>query len=153
MSKPTAYFLTWTTYGTWLSGDDRGWVDRKDAGAHVPYKPANTALSAAMTKAMGQQAVRFSERQRTMVEESIRESCRVKNWMLHALGVRTNHVHVVVSAGDIEPEKIMTHLKGYASRRLNAVFGAGRWWTRHGSTRYVKTASSLLKAVEYVEHQ
>src|SRR3990172_10721 len=26
MSEPIAYFLTWTSYGTWLSGDPRGWV-------------------------------------------------------------------------------------------------------------------------------
>ena len=153
MSEPIAYFLTWTTYGTWLSGDDRGWVDHKDAGAHVPYKPANVALSAAMTKAMGQEAVRFSERQRTTVEESIRESCRLNNWTVHALGVRSNHVHVVLSSGNAAPEKVMTHLKAYASRALNDIFGPRRWWTRHGSTRYVKTASSLFKAVEYVEHQ
>jgi hypothetical protein len=23
---PIAYHLTWTTYGTWLPGDSRGWV-------------------------------------------------------------------------------------------------------------------------------
>lgn len=26
MSDPLAYFLTWTTYGSWLPGDDRGWA-------------------------------------------------------------------------------------------------------------------------------
>jgi hypothetical protein len=28
MADPLAYFLTWTTYGTWLPGDERGWVER-----------------------------------------------------------------------------------------------------------------------------
>ena len=23
--EPLAYFITWTTYGTWLPGDERGW--------------------------------------------------------------------------------------------------------------------------------
>ena len=23
--EPIAYFITWTTYGTWLAGDERGW--------------------------------------------------------------------------------------------------------------------------------
>jgi len=27
MAEPTAYFLTFTTYGTWLYGDERGSVD------------------------------------------------------------------------------------------------------------------------------
>jgi hypothetical protein len=25
-SDPLAYFITWTCYGTWLPGDDRGWT-------------------------------------------------------------------------------------------------------------------------------
>ena len=24
-----AFFLTWTTYGSWLPGDERGWVDNR----------------------------------------------------------------------------------------------------------------------------
>ena len=26
MSDMVGYMLTWTTYGTWLQGDERGWV-------------------------------------------------------------------------------------------------------------------------------
>ncbi len=25
--EPLGYFLTWVTYGTWLPGDERGWVE------------------------------------------------------------------------------------------------------------------------------
>jgi hypothetical protein len=28
MEEPLAYFLTWTTYGSWLPGDERGWVEK-----------------------------------------------------------------------------------------------------------------------------
>jgi hypothetical protein len=27
MDDPIGYFLTWVTYGTWLPGDARGWVE------------------------------------------------------------------------------------------------------------------------------
>ena len=27
MPDPLAYFLTWSTYGTWLPGDARGWIE------------------------------------------------------------------------------------------------------------------------------
>ena len=27
LPEPLAYFLTWPTYGTWLPGDERGWVE------------------------------------------------------------------------------------------------------------------------------
>ncbi len=28
MDDPLAFFLTWTTYGSWLQGDERGWVEK-----------------------------------------------------------------------------------------------------------------------------
>ena len=37
-SEPLAYFLTWTTYGTWLPGDERGYYTKpgqwKDPDTH-----------------------------------------------------------------------------------------------------------------------
>jgi hypothetical protein len=27
LPAPLAYFITWGTYGTWLPGDQRGWVE------------------------------------------------------------------------------------------------------------------------------
>ena len=35
---PIAYFLTWTSYGTWLPGDDRGW-NRKGDEANLHPDP------------------------------------------------------------------------------------------------------------------
>jgi hypothetical protein len=32
MSKPLAYFISWTTYGSWLPGDERGWVEKGTEG-------------------------------------------------------------------------------------------------------------------------
>ena len=34
--EPLAYFITWTTYGTWLPGDSRGWWQRGDGELHSP---------------------------------------------------------------------------------------------------------------------
>jgi hypothetical protein len=31
-----AYFITWTTYGTWLPGDARGWVKSGEWGIQSP---------------------------------------------------------------------------------------------------------------------
>lgn len=32
VSSPLAYLITWTTYGTWLPGDRRGWVEAGEPG-------------------------------------------------------------------------------------------------------------------------
>jgi hypothetical protein len=31
-----AYFITWTTYGTWLPGDFRGWIKKNFNGVQRP---------------------------------------------------------------------------------------------------------------------
>ena len=34
--EPLAFLLTWTTYGTWSPGDERGWNRKGKPGAHLP---------------------------------------------------------------------------------------------------------------------
>jgi len=85
--------------------------------------------------------------------EVLLATCSAKGWAVHALAVRTNHVHIVVTAPNERPEKVMVCLKAWASRRLNTRLRTRRWWTRHGSTRYLKTEVSLAKAVAYVNSQ
>lgn len=48
MPDPLAFFLTWTTYGTWLPGDERGWV-AKGKGFQGPAPDKERAASERMT--------------------------------------------------------------------------------------------------------
>jgi len=65
------------------------------------------------------------------------------------LNVRTNHVHVVVTA-DIVPEEVLRQLKAWCARFLNADSGRRTWWTEHGSTRWLNTQETFKRAIEYV---
>ena len=83
---------------------------------------------------------------------AICEIARRKRWLLHAVHVRTKHVHVVVTAGG-PPERVMNDIKTAASRRLNKAYPGenGRTrWTRHGSTRYLWTDDAVAEKVRYV---
>jgi hypothetical protein len=93
MPDPLAFFLTWTTYGTWLPGDERGWVER-GRGFRLPEPIRKREAEARMTE----DACILDEEQRKVVEKTIRDHCRIRKWELHAVNCRTNHVHVVVSA-------------------------------------------------------
>jgi REP element-mobilizing transposase RayT len=89
---------------------------------------------------------------RTEVDQAIREACEHRGWRLEALNVRTNHVHVVVSA-PVAPELTMTTMKAWATRRCReaGLLAPGRkLWTRHGSTRYLWTEQAIDDAAEYV---
>lgn len=57
-------------------------------------------------------------RQRDIVERTIAEQCRIRVWRLHAVNCRTQHVHVVVTAPNRDPEVVMDQFKAWCTRRL-----------------------------------
>ena len=98
-------------------------------------------------------AVVLSDAMRSAVDRSIRGHAEHKGWRVHALNVRTNHVHLVCSAGEVSPEQVLRESKAWATRALREaglVEDGARVWTRHGSTRYMWDERSIAKAIEYV---
>jgi REP element-mobilizing transposase RayT len=152
---PLAYHLTWTTYGTWLSGDARCWVESGTPGTQDP----DPVCEEQARRQMAESAITLSAEQRAVVETTIRDHCRIRGWTLHAVNVRSNHVHVVVTA-DRAPEEVMNPFKAWCSRKLSDQVGlanpvarnAGRrrWWTEHGSTKWINDEEYLQEAIDYV---
>lgn len=149
---PKAYFLTFRTYGTWLHSDERGAVDRHRSDPGDPFVPPAPSLEAYERSLLTEDPVLFDDRARAIVEATIREVCAYRGWALHAVNVRTNHAHIVLTAG-APPEQVMNNLKGWATRRLadSGAFPRGpRPWARHGSTQYLWTEQAVGEACEYV---
>ena len=148
MSEPLAYHITWRTYGTWLPGDERRWVKHKTLG----IREGNIPIESHAKKMMTQDAVTLDESQRAIVEATIREHCRIRGWTLHALNVRSNHVHLVVSA-PIHPDQVMNQFKAWCSRRLNEATEKppAKWWAIHGSTKWINDERYLEEAIRYVQ--
>jgi hypothetical protein len=150
---PLAYFLTWTTYGTWLPGDDRGWVEKAGVFRSPDIERQRMALMH-----MTEGAVTLDERQRSIVEATIKEHCTIRKWHLHAVNCRTNHVHVVVTA-KCHPDTVREQLKAWCTRKLKAdqrlrspkEKARKNWWTERGSDRYINDLASLEAAVLYVD--
>ena len=156
MPRPLAYFLTWTTYGSWLPGDSRGWVHHSDGAWHVPFRQASPALEASAKESLKGTSVVLTTSQRDIIAKAIEQCCGIRRWQLRALNVRSNHVHLVVAAGDVAPQRVMTYFKTWASRLLNERTPSPsrrRWWTRHGSTRYLNSPNAVRTAVKYVLNQ
>ncbi len=160
------WFLTWTTYGTWLPGDDRGFVsniDRGDGKGHrlnIPgTEPASKirGLEIMAREKMAGPPVYLNLEQATALLDQFRETANYRGWELIAIAIMRNHVHIVVGVpGDPEPETILGNLKSYGSRRLNREFGkreSDTWWTEGGSRRRLKTESNVLAAIAYVRDQ
>ncbi|MEX0715552.1 MAG: transposase [Planctomycetaceae bacterium] len=148
-----AYFLTFTTYGTWLHGTDKGLgsVDKAHNVHGNPFVETDAARLAAARDAMTQPAYALDAPRREIVRDAIVELAAEKGWRLWAVHVRSNHVHAVVTA-DRDPGRLMSDLKARESRDLNrAGFDDAdrRRWTRHGSTRHLFDEGSVMEAVRY----
>lgn len=155
-NAPVAYFFTWTCYGTWLHGDERGSVDRDHASFGTCFLPGDPNRRELDEGRLFGRAALLDVAGREVVSRTIRQHARAREWDLHAQNVRTNHVHVVVSCGDIPPEKALAELKAWTTRRLREAGVVGpdvRVWTHHGSTRYLWDELSLANAIEYVRER
>jgi hypothetical protein len=153
MAYPLGYFLTWTCYGERLHGDDRGSFDDRNNTVDSPPIPPNPEWRAWEAEAMTGAPVSMDERARRIVHDTIIAHCRLRGWSLHSLNVRTRHVHVVVSCGEIDPEPVMGQLKAWCTRRLREaglIAGDSAVWARHGSTRYLWSRHGIDDAVAYV---
>ncbi len=62
--------------------------------------------------------VALTSEQREVVTRTIIEIVQHRRWLVHALNVRTNHIHAVISAANTTPEKVMNDFKAWSTRRL-----------------------------------
>jgi REP element-mobilizing transposase RayT len=150
---PLAYFITWSCYGTWLPGDRRGWK-KWHKGERLP----EPKLATWVRKRMTETPVNLDCSQRHAVREAIAECCRRRDWKLHAANCRSNHCHVVVTAGSYDGESARDQLKSWSTRCLRKIeLESGlkvselrrQWWSSKGSVRHVDNLESLEAAIVY----
>ena len=154
MNTPLAYFITFTCYGTWLHGDERGSVDDEHNTPGTPVLPPDPERRARERNDLAEPPYHLDGPRRQVTLDALCEIARRKGWTLHAVHVRSNHIHIVVSATGT-PERVMNDFKTASSRRLNKRFSAEQHrtrWTRHGSTRYLWTEEVVAEKVHYVLH-
>jgi len=151
MPDALAYFLTWTTYGTWLPGDERGWVKRGKGPQLAEFQTKRGAESR-----MTEKPCFLSEEQRKIVEQTSQRHCEIRGWDLLAVNCRSNHVHAVVAA-NASPETVRDQLKAWCTRKLKEQQLSARvelrenWWTERGSQRYIGDNESLQATISYVD--
>jgi REP element-mobilizing transposase RayT len=152
-TEPLAFLITFRCYGTWLHGDERGAIDRRKYNVYgTPDMPANIKLIEDEKAELKNPGITLNRAKRAVVERAIREVCEHRGYRLHAVSVRTNHVHSVVSAS-CKPEHVMDSFKAYATRQLRETGLMSpdvRIWARHGSTPYLWTEEQVERAIDYV---
>lgn len=160
------WFITVAAYGTWLPGDERGFVSyhRPQRAERVIHNAPGTPRDANLpdlerycSGIMKGDPVSLNRDQAFALWAQFQETANYRRWQLWAVAIMANHFHTVVGVpGDPEPGKIRGDLKSYSSRSLNRRWGQpknGTWWADGGSNRILPSADSLFRAIRYVIHQ
>ena len=143
MSRTLATMVTMTTYGSWLRGDRRGWVD----GGRV--MPAAPRLAAADARRMKHEPFAFAGDDLLPVGAMLGESLTTRKRVpLLALTVSTWHVHFVIGPtrhdiGDVV--KCSKDAVRYGLRPGRPV------WTAGYDKRFCFDAATVRNRVRYVE--
>jgi REP element-mobilizing transposase RayT len=147
MNEPITYFITWTTYGTWLPGDSRGWRKKRRGD-----RPSQPRLETWCRERLSDSEVILNAAQRDKVETVCREHATIRGWILHAVNARSNHVHLAVTA-DKEPKIVRDQFKANATRVLHQEPDALRRdkiWTQGGDCAVIDGEAELERVIEYI---
>ena len=157
-----AIHITWTTYGTWLPGDARGYVSntrmsqgkfaRKQATPGTPYTADQPETLENARRAQAHETVWLTREQAVIVALALVEAVtkETRNWRILRAAVMSNHTHVVVSNCPDDGPAVRRILKGVTQATLSRYHGAPRrWWTADGSDRYKHGERAIETAVNY----
>ncbi len=143
MGRTFGTMLTMTTYGTWLRGDRRGWVEDG-----VVF-PADVEREVADREGMEHAPWRFAREDLELVGGAILASLRERMRVgVGALTVQTWHVHVVIGPTERNVADLVKCAKDAARYRLRP----GRpIWTDGYDKRFCFDEAALVARMAYVE--
>lgn len=147
-ASPLGLFITWTVYGTFLPGDARGWKHRG-----VGPQTARPLLETWHRDRLSHDVITLDDSMRRIAEAAIREICGVRSWSLWAMSVRSNHVHIVVTAPEYDPKLVRDQLKAKATMELRRAFPVWKdrpVWTEKGDIEFLDRETEIQQCVVYV---
>lgn len=160
------WFLTWTSYGTWLPGDDRGFVSPKFEATTTaprsnvvgtPYDAGQPDLRKMARENLIGAPILLHLDHALKLKDQFEATARYRGWVIAVGAIMATHLHLVVGVnGDPEPADLMRDFKGYGSRTLNRAFTrprSGTWWTEQGTKRKVKNQRHYVAVVRCDLHQ
>lgn len=139
MAEPTVTFVTTTSYGSWLLGDARGYVQD---GRILPARPRLERHARTMLK---EPPVLFDEREQKDLLSAFLAACDEFRYRPFDLSIESWHMHWIVRHDDTV-ESMIGRLKNRVRQRLNR----GRIWTEGYWHRLLTTDEELLIARDYV---
>jgi len=142
--KIIGYMITWTTYGSWLQGDKRGYVK------NGRILPANDKLKYANQKQQKFQTVKLDSSQKHIVRKAILQEAQKINQKILAISVCSNHVHIVAKISSESIEKIVHRYKRLSTFVLRKAGLNDKVWSTGFDKRFCFTDKEIEQKIKYV---
>ncbi|MFB0524407.1 MAG: hypothetical protein ACETVZ_02635 [Phycisphaerae bacterium] len=136
--------VTWTTYGSWLQGDNRGYV--KDG----KILPGNQQILLANRRLQRSETIKLNPEQRAIVHQAILDEAKRIVQKIDAIAVCEHHVHIVARPCQESIPQIVSRYKNVAMFALCKNAQIGRVWTRGFDKRFCFTEEDLKHRIDYV---
>jgi len=144
MVKTVGYMITFTTYGTWLQGDAKGFVTEGEV------RGENIALKKSNVKNLTRAAVKLGQREKEIVRNAIIEAAKRFRQKILAIAVYSNHIHIVCEYVDVPIKVVVGHYKNAGRVALQKDGFKGRVWTSGYDKRFCFSEKDLRARVDYV---
>jgi REP element-mobilizing transposase RayT len=144
MAKTAGYMITWTTYGTWLQGGEKGFVK------NGKVRGENIAIKKDCEKKLEHKPVRLGRREKEIVRNAIIGAAKRFEQKILAIAVCSNHVHIVCEYVDVPINVIVSYYKNAGRVALKECGFEGRVWTKGYDKRFCFSEKDLRTKVDYV---
>jgi len=132
-------FITTTSYGSWVPGDARGYVQR---GEVLPPAPP---LAKHATMLLKSPPVRFNDIEQDHLFNALAEAAAEFGYLLTDISVEAWHLHWIVGHDD-NIASMVGRLKNRMRQRLNR----GRIWTEGYHFDELLTDTAIAAASDYI---
>ena len=139
------YMITWTTYGSWLQGDNRRYVK------NGRILPRNDKIKSANQKQQKSQTVKLNANQRQIAEKTILQEAQRINQKIFALVVCSNHVHIVAEVSAEPIEQAVHRYKYSATLALRKCGVQNKVWSKGFDKRFCFTDEELEHKIKYIQ--
>ncbi len=162
--RPFALHITWTTYSTWLPGDERGHVSNillpdgdiihKHNTPGTPYAAGDDFTRQQARDLQSGDTVWLTAPQALCACQALAAATAKRGWRLVRAAAMANHIHNVVIDCPNDGPLVRRILKGVSQAALSDFAGRNqRWFTAGGSDRYKNDDEAINNAIQYVADQ
>ena len=144
MARLFGYHLTWTTYGSWLQGDNRGYVKNGKT------LDGDESLLKLCKEQQTSPAFLLGNYERKLVEIMILNEAKRIGHIIEAIAGNPNHVHLAARRCSKSIETVVSMYKSAATRALRRQGRTGKIWTAGFYKTFCFTPDELAVKVKYI---